>query len=476
MANNCGAIGANSNATSLAVAIACNADAATQWWYMEPNDIGSFAAELERVARNPLSLDRQNLKGAVTNLTASPAFTCDSTVDSLAFWAPVSMFTKWKSVTSGVWGYKPTEVTADGFTVVADGALADGALVIARGFATTANNGLHVVGAGSSATEIKVTGLTAEAGVTKATLHECGFKFAAGDLVVTTANMLTLTAGSFSTLPIMVGQVVYVAGSGYMRVRTIADKTLTVDATTEPLVPDAATNDQIFFGSFCRNVSVTDPDFNMNHMLIEVGYDLPAGRAYEYAEVSVLNTLALALPLTDKSTLDLAFVAKDIPAATETRRDGVFNKFSATELFNTSDDIARLQLRNIDEQGLSTYFTDGTVNVNNNVSPKNVLGVLGAADLNYGNFEVTDSLTTLFTDTKVTQALRDNTTCSLSVALVNNDGAVVVDQPAITLGGGGKSFPQNDKVEIALDNNAFGSDFGYTMSCSLFRYIPPVVV
>ena len=97
---------------------------------------------------------------------------------------------------------------------------------------------------------------------------------------------------------------------------------------------------------------------------------------------------------------------------------------------------------------------------------------LGAADILYGNFEVSDSMTTLFTDLKVTQALRDNVTSSLELAIQNNDGAVLIDQPEITLGGGEKSFPVNDAVEIGLTNDAFGSRFDYTQSVSLFRYVP----
>ena len=110
--------------------------------------------------------------------------------------------------------------------------------------------------------------------------------------------------------------------------------------------------------------------------------------------------------------------------------------------------------------------------MNNNVNPKNILGVLGAADILYGNFEVNDSMTTLFTDLKVTQALRDNTTASLELVLQNNDGAMLIDQPELTLGGGEKSFPVNDAVEIGLTNDVFGSRFGYTQSVSMFRYVP----
>lgn len=489
MANNCDPIGSNTNAVSLAVAKVCNADAQTVWYYQQPNDISSFAAVLERVARSPISLDRQRRKGAVTNLTASPAFPQDTTIDALAFWSPVFMYTKWKGPAAGEFGYAVSAVSGTAYTVGANGALPQNSLVIARGFKTPENNGLKVVGSGSSATSIPTTGLIAETPTGAESLHECGYRFAVGDLQVDANGDLISTTKDFTTLPLFVGSYIYVGGatatnkfataenSGFARVIAITANKLSIDNTGEQFTIDAGATKlvDLYYGMWCRNVAVNHPDFSTNHMLIEVGYDLAAGRSYEYAEVAMLNTAALALPLTDKSTLDFATVAKDVSEATLTRRLGTWKNFTANELFNTSDDIARLRIRDADENGLTTYFTDCTINVNNNVSPKNVLGVLGAADLNYGNIEISDSMTTLFTDTGVTSALRNNTTAGFEAALVNNEGACIIDQPAITLGGGEKAFPVNDKVEIALENDAFGSDiYGYTQSMTLMRYTPPV--
>lgn len=482
---NCPTIGSNSNAVSLAVAKTCTADAQTVWYYQQPNDITSFAATLEKVARSPLSLDRQRRKGGTTNLTAAPAFPQDNTVDLMAFWATVAMFTIWKGVETGEFGYNASAVVALGYTVdITTSSLAENTLVIARGFAATENNGLKLVLTGATTTSIPVAGLVVETPTAAHSLHECGFRFTDGDLEIDADGNLTSTVKDFTELPLLVGGYIYIGGdiavnqltggAGFARIRAIETNRLVIDNQREAFAPDTGVGKlvDLFYGVWCRNVSVDNADFSINSLLMEVGYDFPGGRQYEYAESAVLNTLAVAMPITDKSTLDFATVATDITEATATRRLGTWKNFTANELFNTSDDIARLRIKDIDGNGLSTYFTDCTVNINNNVSPKNILGQLKAADINYGNFEVGETMTTLFTDILVTSALRNNTTASFEIALQNNDGAVVIDQPEITLGGGEKAFPVNDKVEIALENEAFGSSLGYTQSVTIFRYVP----
>lgn len=470
----CTPIGSNTNATSLAVALGCEADADTKWVYMQPNDISSFASTLDKVARSPISLDRQRKKGSVTNLTAAPAFPMDTTVDNIAFWAPIAHFTTWKGHAEDL---GVTSVEADAYNVAVGPVRREGDLVIARGFKLAANNGLKAVAAGSSDVKVAVTGVVAETISSEVSLHFAGHRCTADDIAMDAEGNLTSTTLDFTTLGLNVGQYIYITElttSGYARVTGTDTNLLQLDNHREAPVADDGSGKTVdlLFSAWCRNVPVNHPDFKVNHMMIEVGYDLPDGRAYEYADVAVLNTVALSLPLTDKSTLDFATVSKDIQPATDVRRAGTFTNQTANELFNTSDDIARLRLKDIDGNGLTTYFTECTVNMNNNVNPKNVLGVLGAADIIYGNFEVSESMTTLFTDLKVTQALRNNVTASLELVLENNDGAALFDQPELTLGGGEKSFPQNDKIEIALENDAFGSSFGYTQSVSLFRYVP----
>lgn len=489
MAGNLPTIGSDTNAISLAVAI-CGTETTndTIWYLQQPNDIGSFAATLERVARDPISIDRQRRKGAVTNLTAAPAFPMDTTIDGLALFMPIAHYTVWKGPAGGAFGYDIGSVTSTQYVVTAKGdALVERTLVIARGFADATNNGLKMVGSGSTTTAIVTTGLTtASATGDNASLHECGFRFTDGDLEVDADGNLITTTKDFTELPLVVGQYVYIGGAeevnqfteaddkGFARITAISANKLTIDNTGAAFAADDGSGKQVdlYYGVWCRNVPVDHADFNLNHMTLEVAYSLPGGRAYEYAIGASMNTLALASPLTDKSTIDFATVTRDVTQAAPTRKLGTFKNFTYNEAFNTSDDIARMRIRGADEMGVTTYFTDATINMNNNASPKNVLGVLGAADVNIGNFEVGESMTTLFTDTRVTQALRNNETVSFELALVNNEGMVVIDQPEIVLGGGDKSFPVNDKVEIALENEAFGSSFGYTESVTLFRFNP----
>lgn len=483
-------IGADTNATSLAVTKTATPDALSVWYYQQPNDIAAFSPAIETVARSPISLTRQDRKGTITNLTANPAFPQDLTMDLIAFWGDVALFTVWKGPLAGPLGYNVSAVDADSFTVAANGALTERTLVVASGFNNDANNGLLQVTTGSTATDVPVTAtLVPETTISAAAqLHECGFRFPAGDLQVDAVGDLTSTTTDFTTLPFFVGQNLWLGGEatlnkfdtvdnyGLIRIAAIEANRLVIDKRQQPFTVDvgAAKEIDIYYGNWCRVVPINDADYFCTEMTVEVGYNLPAGIAYEYAEVSVLNTMALATPLTDKATLDFNFVAKDIPGATETRKLGTFVNYKANEAFNTSSDFARLRLQDEDENGLTTYFTDQTMTINNNVTPKNILGTLGAADINVGQFQVEQSMTTLFTDIGVTTAIRNNTTSGFDMSLRNNDGGFMVDIPELTIGDGAKSFPVNDKIELALTNNAYLSDqFGYTMSISLFRYLPP---
>ena len=124
------------------------------------------------------------------------------------------------------------------------------------------------------------------------------------------------------------GQYIYVTElttDGYARVTDITANILQLDNHRDTPVADDGSGKTVdlLFSAWCRNVSVDSPDFSVNHMMIEVGYDLPGGRAYEYADVAVMNTVGISLPLTDKSTLEIATVSKDIQPATTTRRVSV---------------------------------------------------------------------------------------------------------------------------------------------------------
>jgi len=109
----------------------------------------------------------------------------------------------------------------------------------------------------------------------------------------------------------------------------------------------------------------------------------------------------------------------------------------------------------------------------NNVSPEKCLGTLGAAFMNTGNFEVNLEAELLFTNGDVVDRIRANTTVTMDFGVENDDGAVWVDIPSMTLGGGARSFPVNESILVSLTGNAFGdATLGTSLGVSLFPYMP----
>lgn len=477
---------ADTNATSLAVCKECEPTALTPWLNMQPNEIGSFSPEIGVTARNPISADRNNRKGTITSLAASPSFTQDTMMDGVRYFGNAFLYTVWKG--QPVAGKLPTATTATGYTVPTGPIVAAGTLVFAAGWANAANNGLKVVTSGSTATEIKVAGLVAETATAAAVLHIVGVRAAADDVAVDADGNLTATALDFTTLGLTVGQHVQVGGVatvnrfanaadyGIARVEAIAAGKLTLGNTNMQFVADTGTGKQIdlYFGSFARNVGVNDADFLRTRFTMEARYNT-SPVLYEYARDCYSNTLALSFPNEDKSTMELGFVGKDIEAPTSTRKLGAsWTDMAQTTAFNTASDFARLRLVDVDPQGLSVYFKDTTINIDNGATPETVIGNLGAAFVNLGNFTVTLDTETVMVDGAVLAAIRANTTVSLTMGLRNDDGGFVLDLPAMTLGDGTKNLAVNEKVKITTSGAVFKDDrLGYSMSISLFGYLPP---
>jgi len=465
------------------------------WKLVEPNAITAFGPKLGTVARNPISKNRQRRKGSITDLDSEAGLDADLTMEHFLDFAEGFVFASF----NGPIKFGPMEtndvtaVTSTGYTVAAGGALAQYTLVFARGFSTAANNGLKVVGASSTATEVKTSGLTAEASPpANATLEVCGVQGAAGDITVNSGGNLTSTTLDFTTLGLTVGQAIWVGGStaatqfataantGFARVTAIAAHLLTLDKKATTFVTDSGATKtiQLLFGKFLRNVSVDDGDYIERSFQFEGAYPDLGGvgtDGYEYSIGNYCNEMTVDLPLTDKATISFGFIGTDTEAATTTRKTNADSPIlpKQTVAFNTTSDVARLRVTKVDETGLSTYFKKLTLTIKNNVSPEKVIGVLGAAFMNTGNFEVDVDAQMLFTNTDVTAAIRDNTTVTIDFALKNDDGGLFFDLPAVTLGGGDKEFPENETVLINTPAMAFEDPtLGTSIGISLFGYLP----
>lgn len=491
----------------------------TVWQLAEPNAINTFGAVITTVARDPISRNRQRRKGTVTDLDSSVEFVADLTVSS--FRRFIEGFCFAVGVNSDVTGLAATaaETTGDSYTGLtaltaeqADKFEID-TLIWVRGGTNPANNGLKAVDAdiATSATAISVAeNLVDETAAFR--ISFAGHRIAAADTVTWTWDAVSRTATLASTgivatvtalgltpgMLIHVGSIATAGGAiqnafensapndmfGYARYRgssgadsLIFDRVDTALRFTDGT--DPATPVDLIFGEFIRNVATNNVDFIERSFQFEIEFpnldDPSGGSEFQYALGNFCNTAAFALPLTDKATVTYSFIGTDTenPVTAASRKTGADNAVDPqlVTAFNTSSDIARLRITEADEDGLTTDFKSLTLTLNNNVSPEKVLGRLGAAFINTGNFEVDIETQLVFTNGAVIDSIRANETVTMDFIVKNDDGVISVDIPSMTLGGGDREFPVNESVLVNITAQAFRDD---TFDTSIGVSILPV--
>tara|TARA_Y100000310_G_scaffold160698_2_gene160515 strand:+ start:32050 stop:33555 length:1506 start_codon:yes stop_codon:yes gene_type:complete len=474
------------------------------WYTLEPNNINSLGADISTVARNPISQDRQRRKGTIIDLDSAVEWEGDLTLDHLIHFMEALCFSTaangdmvWRGANAASGGYTISAATAaQGSKAIYAGAGAK-TLVFARGYALSANNGLKPLSAdlASSDTQIDVAGNSVETAPSNATVELAGVRCSTGDLDLdVTSGVGTLTSAAdiadWSTLGLSVGQYIHVGGltsseqfsaaTGFARITAIASGALTLDKLGAGMATDPGTGEtvDILFGQFIRNVAVDHADFLEQYIQFEATWpDLETGPAdgYEYPEGNLCDSFTFTLPLTDKATMTAAFVGTDTPVPTTSRKTNAATPVDPTQTgaFNTSADIARMRVTQVDETGITTDFKSLSLTLSNNISPEKVLGTLGAQYVNYGNFEVGFEGQLVFTNSAVVQAIRENETLGLDFSLRNDDGGVYVEIPSMTLGGGDKEIPENESVLINITGEAFNdATLGTSLGVSLFPALP----
>lgn len=473
------------------------------WKLLEPNSINTFGANITTVERAPISKDRQRRKGTVTDLDSAVEYDADWTMDSFedfiqSFVFAIPYGTVMHALKSGASADNLAAGSALYTHDALPAAIAEDTLLYARAFTDPLNNGLVEVAAAGSTTSTPIQGGTQVAETPtiakNASLETAGFRFA--DLTWTDA---TTTIGSvlidLTTLGLLAGQFIRV-GSGVNDFSLGAIMGRVVSISAAAIVLDKVTNIgvgtldgggdltaeavDLLYGRFFRNVSVDDSDYVEQSIQFEGAYDnlqnpTGTGPEYEYAKGNFANQVTFNMPLADKAAISFAFIGTDTDAPSTTRATGAATPQDPvkTGALNTSADIARLRVTDVDEAGLSTCFKSMSLSLVNNVSPEKCLGTLGAAFMNTGNFEVNLEAELLFTNGDVVDRIRANTTVTMDFGVENDDGAVWVDIPSMTLGGGARSFPVNESILISLTGAAFGdATLGTSLGVSLFPYMP----
>lgn len=501
--------------------------AGTVWFLLEPNAINTFGATISTVARSPISPDRQRRKGTVTDLDSAVEFEADLTLSSFLDFIEGFCFVTGTNSDATI-SVSNVDGTNDEYDVAALSAtVADklefatteyATMIYARGFTNSANNGLKQLDAdvATSATAVGVTdtALVDEASPpANAQIELAGLRFLNASTDITVAfsgTSLTITEGGtigawdWANFPLTVGQVIFIGSAdssgnvqnalqdsaaddtfGYARITSITTNVLTcdkVDTTLQVASPTSDTTLDIMFGNFIRNVAVTSSEYLERTFHFEAEYDnldTGGGDEYQYAKGNYCNTVTFDLPLTDKATATFGFIGTDTddPVVAASRKSGASSATDpvATDAYNTTNDIARLRVTDTDESGLSTDFKSLSLTLNNNVSPEKVLGTLGAAFVNTGNFDVDLEAQLVFTNGEVIDRIRANTTVTMDFVINNDDGAIAVDIPAMTLGDGSREFPVNESVLINLTCTAFKDPtLDTSIGVSTFPNVPDV--
>jgi len=475
------------------------------WYGLEPNSYSDFGGEISTVARSPIDPSRQNKKGTITDLDASGGFNIDFTQNNLTrllqgfFFADARQPASTKPLNGTQVTITSATTGPNTYTAAAGlGVFGANQLIKASGFATTTNNGVKTVTAATATTVTVSETLVAEAAPPAAAkLERVGYQLASADAniaVVGGLPSLTVTSADFTTMTdLIVGKWIYLGddtatnrfanNAGYARIKSIAAKSLTFDDTTWTPVNESGTGKTIRFyvGTTIRNEQspslIKTRSYNLERQL---GLGANSTQA-EYLEGAIPNELTLNVPQADKVTTDLTFVAANNAFRTgdvgDLIKTGTRVASLGEDAFNTTSNVFRVKLTVKDPASsnptsLFAYVTEATITINNNASPNKAIGVLGAFDVTFGNFEVGGSITAYFTTVAAVKAVRNNADVSYNIISAAKNAGFIWDIPLLGLGGGRVTVEKDQAVMLPLESNGAQNSYGYTMSYENFPYLP----
>lgn len=477
---------------------------ATNWENLEANAIGDPGPEYKKDSRRPFSITRQLRRPFVVGLDAALTLEMDVTKNAMDTFAEAMFKAAWKhSGGKGQSMYKPTAVTATGFTVAGNGAYAANRLFIARGFGN-ANDGLKLSLLSADALEIKFAGLVpqlAAAVPAGAQLEFCGIQAsAAADLQLDGAGNLTSEGGvDFTTLGLNVGQLVYIPSQaeatamgdvnfafenaayyGLAEVDVIeADKvtfkwrTWTVGAAELA----AGKTVRVFFTKWVRNVARSHADERLVSHAFEVTYPgLAAGAdAYEYLLGYMLDEVVFNIPAEGKITMQLKFIGMTAKDPSAVRQAGPVDATDPVTglAISTAVPMMRLAVDNVDETGLMTDFNDVKITIKNNIAGEKAIGTLGNRFTPLGTFELQNALKVYFNDLNIVTAVRDNRQLRMITAGRNTDFGMALVEPATGAMKSDKSIEHNKTVTVNSEVSGYMDPTRkYTAALSMFAYLP----
>ncbi len=474
----------------------------TGWLNLEADAIGDPGPNYKKLARNPFTITRQLRRPFVAGLDLALTLDVDTIKDHIDHFGE-SMFKAAFKHSGGTNQslYRPTAVTATGYTVAANGALANDTLVYARGFATAANNGLKLLAGTSTSTEIKTPGLVVEGSPpANVQVEVAGRQGAAGDIELDASGNLTSTTLNFTLLGLNVGQWIYLPSQaeatamgnilyafsnaayfGSAKITKIEASKLTLERrswTVGSATSETTTTIRIFFTKWVRNVARSHSDERLISHAFEVTYPgLAAGPAdaYENHLGYMLDEVTFDMPTEGKVSMQMTFIGMSVSDPVTSRLTGPSTALNCVTglAMSTSSDFKRLSVANVDESALTTDFQTMKIMIKNNIQPHKALGTLGNRFTPLGTFEAQTESEAYFVKPEMVIAVRDNRILRLGALMRNDDFGVLLDVPSTGSMTSAKKIEHNQLITISSQIAGFIDSLeAYTAGMSVFAFLP----
>jgi hypothetical protein len=309
---------------------------------------------------------------------------------------------------------------------------------------------------------------------------------------------LTTVSKDLTTFNFIPGEWVFIGGdaianrfnsfSGYARIKSISANAIVFDDLTSNLTASdlgVGKSVHIYFGHIIKNENdpmlIKKRSYNLERQL-GLGVN---GTQAQYVIGSVPNELSLKFSSAKKIEADLSFVSSKevfrsgdpgdlIKIGTRIPSKGESPYTTTKSIYKTK--ISLNSTSASFQPSLLNFIEDFEIKISNGVSGIKALSVLGSFDTTFGNFEVTGSLTGMFTTVAANKAVLANSDVGLSTIVADSNGGWIFDMPLMNLEKGLLGVEKDKQITIPLDQSTVENSKGYTALYNFFTYLPTLAM
>jgi hypothetical protein len=367
-----------------------------------------------------------------------------------------------------------------------DEAYAVGMLIQTTGFGVAGNNTVFRAGVGSNDTTVAWTGALAEASPPgTARVKQVGLQGGASDITAT-ATGLGSTALNFTQMKLAVGEWIKVGGSAvgdqfdtagcnvWARITAIAATALDLDIPAGWAV-DAGTGKtiKVFVGDRIRN-GTTRHSYSIERYFADHKDSAGASQpTYEYSRGMMCDSMSITAEAASLVTASVKMIGKDTVYQTSRFAGATTVSKDEGTAYNTSSNVAFMK---IDQDDISDpeFIMSYSLELKNNLDPKNGVGHLGAVKVGVGSFEATGTLDTYFDTIGIVERITNQTEFSVTLNMFDADGNyLLIDHPRTKASGGtiqGVELNGETNIPLAYETLEHYA-YGFALQMQKFQYV-----